>query len=160
MGEIHTTHTTMTYLLQNLITATEHRVHLTRSNCFSLMWHSKKISNNTCCREVSLTCPTHILGGEQVTLWFLHPGFREQNQSTACVCAFVLVYNYNKKAVQENSFYTYLKRYVRMWKALKFIKTVWLLKNERDCKLTEIKTYKDIYTTVYTIGFSLKVLAA
>lgn len=46
------THITVAYLLQNSLTTKQNRVHLTRSNCFSLVWHSRKISNNIRCSEV------------------------------------------------------------------------------------------------------------
>lgn len=87
------THITVAYLLQNSLTTQQNRVHLTRSNCFSLVWHSRKISNNMHWSLADLS-PTTYFGGRLVTFWFLYTGLREQNQTTACVCALSCVYNF------------------------------------------------------------------
>lgn len=82
------THITVAYLLQNSLTTEQNRVHLTRSNCFSLVWHSRKIANNFTLQwslaDLSLT---KDFEGRQVTSWFLYTGLREQNQTTTCVYA-------------------------------------------------------------------------
>lgn len=86
------THITVAYLLQSSLTTDQNRVHLTRSNYFNLVWHSRKISNNIPAVKSSRPFSDHILWGETGhILVSLHWFKRAESDHNLCLCTSMCV---------------------------------------------------------------------